>query len=111
MKALKSETERNVKLNTDLKTIHQQQQTLVHRLQKKLQLVSRERDSYRTQLDSYEKDLTIFVAPEQQNPVQTQMSAQKERIENLEKCLDGYKELINNLEGQLHENQPQLNSG
>lgn len=107
---LRAEREKNQKLNSDLQTIHQQHQTLLHRLQKKLQLVSRERDSYRAQLDSYEKDLTSYIAPVGQG-TNAQLNVQKERIDSLMEIIEGYREMMANLESQLRDAQPHLNSG
>lgn len=92
----------------DLQNLQQQHQALVHRLQKKLLLISRERDSYRQQLDTYEKDLTVSLAPGAHN---TQANAYKERIESLEKNIEGYREMVNNLENELRKSQPNLSPG
>lgn len=89
-----------------------QRQALLHRMQKKMLLVSRERDSYRLQLDSYERDLTMVAnttlgAASGSNLMQSQ----KERIENLEKMVEGYRDMVARLENDLQEAQPQLHAG
>lgn len=96
----------------DLKLSGDAKHTLIHRLQKKLLLISRERDSYRLQLDSYEKDLTMVASCNDgleagSNIVQSQ----KQRIDSLEKILDGYRDLLSKLESDLQEAQPQLYAG
>ncbi|KAK3912120.1 Mitotic spindle assembly checkpoint protein MAD1 [Frankliniella fusca] len=77
-----------------LKTTQEQQTNLMRRWQKKLALVSGERNSYREQLDAYEKELTVAVSNQQQQTL-------KPRIEALEKSLEGYRELAENLEADL----------
>lgn len=105
MKCAKLELERSTKQLSDMQHLQQQHQALVHRLQKKLMLVSRERDSYRQQLDTYEKDLTMNIAPG------GTPHGDKERIDNLEKIVESYREMVNNLEAELNKCQPQLNAG
>ncbi|XP_014484736.1 PREDICTED: mitotic spindle assembly checkpoint protein MAD1 [Dinoponera quadriceps] len=53
-------------------------------------LVTRERDSYRQQLDWYEKELTM-----------DGNNAMAERIPALERAIDGYRELVSKLEADL----------
>ncbi|XP_026294596.1 mitotic spindle assembly checkpoint protein MAD1 [Frankliniella occidentalis] len=77
-----------------LKTTQEQQGNLIRRWQKKLALVSGERNSYREQLDSYEKELTMAVSSQQQQTL-------RPRIEALEKSVEGYRELVENLEADL----------
>ncbi|XP_066249239.1 mitotic spindle assembly checkpoint protein MAD1 [Euwallacea similis] len=106
-KVASTELEKIQKLLTSFKSTSDQKQTLIHRMQKKLLLVSRERDSYRLQLDSYEKDLTMVnntTANFNTNIIQSQ----KERIDNLEKVVEGYRDLVTKLENELLEAQPQL---
>lgn len=43
---------------TDLKNSLKQHQNILHRVQKKLQQVAKERDCYRGLVDSYDQDLT-----------------------------------------------------
>ena len=97
-----TECDKNKKLATHHQISIQKQQNLIHRLQKKLVLISRERDSYRKQLDSYEKDLTICMNPASTaQPGSNQLLIQKERIDSLEKVVDGYREMVAKLENEL----------
>ncbi|KAJ8972305.1 hypothetical protein NQ314_000220 [Rhamnusium bicolor] len=106
-KVAKSELEKNLKLLGELKTTGEQKQSLIHRMQKKLLLVSRERDSYRLQLDSYEKDLTLCaITTTSSGSGPNQLQAQKERIENLERIVEGYRDMVNKLENDLQNAQP-----
>ncbi|KAL1501095.1 hypothetical protein ABEB36_006483 [Hypothenemus hampei] len=103
-KVAKAELEKCQKLIDELKTTGTQKQTLIHRMQKKLQLVSRERDSYRLQLDSYERDLTMIG----ESGTSIIVQSQKERIDNLEKIVGNYRDLVEKLENDLQEAHPQL---
>ncbi|RVE48326.1 hypothetical protein evm_007077 [Chilo suppressalis] len=78
------------KLN-DLLTVRKNQESLIHRLQKRLLLVSRERDSYRQQLDCYEKELSVTLCGESGAGSAALLSA---RVEQLEKALQGYRDLV-----------------
>ncbi|XP_030024443.2 mitotic spindle assembly checkpoint protein MAD1 [Manduca sexta] len=78
------------KLN-DLLTFRKSQESLIHRLQKRLSLVTRERDSYRQQLDCYEKELTVTISGE---TGAGSAALQTARIEHLEKTLQGYRDLL-----------------
>lgn len=107
-----TESDKNKKLATLHQISIQKQQNLIHRMQKKLTLVSRERDSYRKQLDSYEKDLTICMNPASTaQPGNNQLMIQKERIDNLEKVVDGYREMVAKLENELESVTSHLHSG
>lgn len=64
---------------------------LVGRLQKKMLLVTRERDSYRAQLDLYEKDMSTVDSN----------NAITERIPALERSLEDYRKLVDQLEMDL----------
>lgn len=90
----------------DLQTSVQQRQTLIHRIQKKLQLVSRERDSYRLQLDSYERDLTMSVSIAHSGASQTQ----RERIDELERIVAEYRDMVARLENDLQQAESAGNS-
>lgn len=68
------------KLATDVTSSKEKLNKLVSRLQKKMILVTRERDSYRQQLDWYEKELTV-----------DGNNAMTERIPALERAIDGYR--------------------
>lgn len=91
----------------DLQTSVQQRQTLIHRIQKKLQLVSRERDSYRLQLDSYERDLTMSVSIAQSGTSQTQRG----RIDELERIVAEYRDMVARLENDLQQAESSSSSG
>lgn len=93
---------------SELQANVQQRQNLIHRMQKKLLLISRERDSYRLQLDSYERDLTICLAPQGQT---NQHQTQKERIESLERIIEGYRDMIAKLENDLQNAEPAAYEG
>lgn len=94
-----------------MQTIEKQKQNMIHRMQKKLALLTRERDSYRLQLDSYERDLTICMNPASSGgAVITQQHNQNERIENLERIIQEYRDLNNKLENDLHHMDP-ISSG
>ncbi|XP_045460678.1 mitotic spindle assembly checkpoint protein MAD1 [Harmonia axyridis] len=101
-KVAKEELAKNQKLLTKLSSTDEQKKNLIHRMQKKLLLVSRERDSYRLQLDSYERDLTMTVNT---TALGTQAALQvqglKERVENLEKIVTEYRDLVAKLENDL----------
>ncbi|PSN31731.1 hypothetical protein C0J52_19835 [Blattella germanica] len=66
-------------------------------LESRLVFLRMERDSYRSQLDMYEKELTITSSASLLNPLQQQ---QKSRIEALEKTVEGYRELVEKLEAE-----------
>jgi mitotic spindle assembly checkpoint protein MAD1 len=75
-------------------------QTVLGKLQKKLLLVTAERDSQRQLLENYEKDLTITQGVPNHN---TENQQNRIRIEMLEKTVSGYKELCAKLETELAE--------
>ncbi|XP_003703551.1 mitotic arrest-deficient 1 [Megachile rotundata] len=78
------------KLATDVTVSKEKLNKLASRLQKKMILVTRERDSYRQQLDLYEKEMTI-----------DSNNAITERIPALERTIDAYRELVTKLESDL----------
>ncbi|XP_054004659.1 mitotic spindle assembly checkpoint protein MAD1 isoform X1 [Hylaeus anthracinus] len=78
------------KLATDVTVSKEKLNKLVSRLQKKMMLVTRERDSYRQQLDLYEKEITV-----------DSNNAVIERIPALERTIDAYRELVAKLESDL----------
>ncbi|XP_077293998.1 mitotic spindle assembly checkpoint protein MAD1-like [Arctopsyche grandis] len=82
---------------SDAQNMQKTQESFIHRLQKKLLLVSRERDSYRQQLDCYEKELTVMGNI---GTTDNQHSAalMNSRVDILEKSLQGYRELVAKLE-------------
>ncbi|XP_048483507.1 mitotic spindle assembly checkpoint protein MAD1 [Plutella xylostella] len=79
-----------IKLN-DWTSVRKNQESLIHRLQKRLLLVTRERDSYRQQLDSFEKELTITMSGESGAGGAALLQA---RVQHLEKALQGYRDLL-----------------
>lgn len=68
------------RLATDVTSSKEKLNKLVSRLQKKMILVTRERDSYRQQLDWYEKELTM-----------DGNNVMAERIPALERTIDSYR--------------------
>ncbi|XP_078045428.1 mitotic arrest-deficient 1 [Augochlora pura] len=82
--------EESKKLATDVTVSKERLNKLVSRLQKKTILVTRERDSYRQQLDLYEKEITV-----------DSNNAITERIPALERTIDAYRELVAKLESDL----------
>ncbi|XP_059615553.1 mitotic spindle assembly checkpoint protein MAD1 [Phlebotomus argentipes] len=88
-----------LKANQELKGSLEKYQKNVLRLQKRMQLLVKERDCYKQLIENYEKDLTISgpsgamtATPENQLRL---------RVEMLEKTLAGYKEMCANLEKDL----------
>ncbi|XP_011297899.1 mitotic spindle assembly checkpoint protein MAD1 [Fopius arisanus] len=79
------------KMATDMTNSTEKLNKFIIRLQKKMLLVSRERDSYRQQLDLYEKEMTTL---EGNNAV-------TERIPALERAVEGYRDLVEKLEADL----------
>lgn len=71
------------KLTIDVTLSKEKLSKLVNRLQKKMMLVTRERDSYRQQLDLYEKEITV-----------DSNNAMTERIPALERVIDGYRYML-----------------
>lgn len=61
-------------------------------------MLFQERDSYRSQLDMYEKELTVTSSSALLNSQQQQ---QRSRVEALEKTVDGYRDLVMKLEADL----------
>ncbi|KAF5300922.1 hypothetical protein FQR65_LT09085 [Abscondita terminalis] len=106
-KVARSELEKCQKLVSELQGSDQQKQNLIRRMQKKLLLVSRERDSYRLQLDSYERDLTMCMNSGNGGQSNAQQS-QREHIENLERITEGYREMVKKLENDLQNAEPNL---
>ncbi|CAF4806271.1 unnamed protein product [Pieris macdunnoughi] len=76
---------------SDLQNVKKNQESLIHRLQKRLLIVTRERDSYRQQLDSYEKELTVTLSGDVGAGSAALLSA---RVEQLERSLQSYRDLL-----------------
>ena len=80
---LASEVTSKMKLEADInkiKTEQEEQTRLVKKLQRKLLLVTRERDSFKGILDSYEKEMTV-----------TEDNIYQDKITALEKTIAEYK--------------------
>lgn len=104
---LLKEVEVQRKATENLQTSLKYHKTSMHRVQKKLQLVARERDCYKHLIDNYEKDLTIS-GP---GPSEVQPDAQlRIKLELVERMVDEYKELCSGLEAELQgaKNMPDL---
>lgn len=92
-------SEKITKLTNDLENTNtklQLQDHLIKRLQKKLLLVSKERDSYKRVIDSYESEVTVAVGP------------QMERILWLESVLAEYRVKLDQTEAELNQAREQL---
>ena len=87
---LQTEAATNAKLEADLSKVksgQEEQAALLKKLQRKLLLVTRERDSYKSILDNYEKEMTI-----------TGDDFGQDRIVALEKNLEEYRAMVEMLE-------------
>ncbi|XP_035917042.1 mitotic spindle assembly checkpoint protein MAD1 [Anopheles stephensi] len=94
----------NAKLNgrlADYKRAQEGLQNIIHRAQKKLNLVTGERDYLKQLLESYENDLTISHSVVGSEGEKKQLRA---RTDMLEKTLTGYKELCLKQEAELQAN-------
>ncbi|XP_037945994.1 mitotic spindle assembly checkpoint protein MAD1 isoform X2 [Teleopsis dalmanni] len=84
------------------------------RIQRKLLLVSKERDCYKQLLENFDKDLTMSNTCVEVTNLETQL---RKRVEMLEKTLAGYKEEFSKLETELSnakklpQSEQQLESG
>nr|CAD7439264.1 unnamed protein product [Timema bartmani] len=99
--SLTLEMEEALKKAQKHEAIKEQQASLIRRLQKKLLLVSRDRDYYRSQLDIYEKDDTMTSAPTLSNSQQQQVQQLQTRLEAQESSLNSYREMVEQLEKDL----------
>lgn len=94
---LRKQNELLQKTNDNLSTNFLNYKNALHRLQKKLTLIAKERDCFKNLLENYEKDLTISTAHmdhQQDNELKT-------RLDLVEKSLAGYKEICDTLEKEL----------
>lgn len=82
--ATRQQHEETKKVLGDTKNSYDRLSRFVGRLQKKMLLVTRERDSYRQQLDCYEKEITGYQNSENLNLL-------SERIPSLERTIEGYR--------------------
>ncbi|XP_049877340.1 mitotic spindle assembly checkpoint protein MAD1 [Pectinophora gossypiella] len=96
---LKYERDKATSKLNELMTVRKNQESLIHRLQKRLLLVTRERDSYRQQLDCYEKELTVTLCGEAGAGSAALLAA---RVEQLEKSLQGYRDLLQHHDQHAH---------
>lgn len=98
---LKTQNGIHVKAIADLRTALKHHQTLLHRVQKKLMLVAKERDCYRQVMEHYEKEVTVSGPTGgggQDGSAQLRM-----RVDMLEKAVTGYKDICANLERDLQQ--------
>ena len=97
---LETETNNNAGLEAEITKVRsgqEEQAKLVKKLQRKLLLVTKERDSYKSILDNYEKEMTI-----------TGDDFGRDRIEALEKNLDEYRAMVEMLEEEKKEVSPKV---
>lgn len=80
-RSLRDKWEETKKILADKSINYERMTKLISRTQKKMILITRERDSYRQQLDLYEKEITIS------DP----NNLMAERIPSLERALEGYR--------------------
>ncbi|XP_026742126.1 mitotic spindle assembly checkpoint protein MAD1 [Trichoplusia ni] len=88
---LKFERDKATTKVNDLAAVKKTHENLIHRLQKRLLLVTRERDSYREQLDCYEKELTVTMCGEAGAGGAALLAA---RVQQLERALQAYRDLL-----------------
>ena len=86
----KSQAEKHEKENATVKENLNQQTSLIKRFKRKLLLVSKERDSYKGVLDTYEHELTF-----------TGKDFERDKLQALEGTVTSYREIIEDLEKQL----------
>lgn len=99
LQELRTENEFNVQKIATLTTTLRNYKGALHRLQKRLALIARERDCFKNLLENYEKDLTISA-----HAADTHGDNElKTRLDVLEKSLAGYKDICNTLEKELIE--------
>lgn len=97
---LNGEKENRMKLEEDVVKVKEEQgeqAKLVKKLQRKLLLVTKERDSYKGILDSYEKEITM-----------TGGQMDQERIMALEKNIEEYRAMVDMLEEEKGECTPKI---
>lgn len=94
---LKKQIELQTKANEAISNNLRNYKTALHRMQKKLALIAKERDCFKTLLENYEKDLTM-TAPSYDGIADIEL---KSRIEVLERSLAGYKDICSTLEKEL----------
>lgn len=94
---LRKQNELYLKTNENLTTNLRNYKNGLHRMQKKLTLIAKERDCFKNLLENYEKDLTISA---QHLEIHTDAEL-KSRLDVVEKSLAGYKEICATLEKEL----------
>lgn len=104
---MEKQLEVQTKATENLQTSLKYHKTSMHRVQKKLMLVARERDCYKQLIENYEKDLTISgpAASDVQPDGQVRL-----KLEMVERMVDEYKEMCSGLEAELQsaKNMPDL---
>jgi len=86
----KAQSDKHEKENATIKDNLNQQTSLIKRFKRKLLLVSKERDSYKGVLDTYEHELTF-----------TGKDFERDKLQALESTIINYREIIENLEKEL----------
>lgn len=94
---LRKQNELYLKTNENLTTNLRNYKNGLHRMQKKLTLIAKERDCFKNLLENYEKDLTIS-APAGELHFDAEL---KSRLDIVEKSLAGYKDICATLEKEL----------
>lgn len=110
MAALRQQNEQHAKNIDALNKTLRNYQATAHRMQKKLMLIAKERDCFKTLLENYEKDLTISV-PAVTNTEAGIDSELRARLDVVEKSLAGYKEICKTLEEELELARATTNGG
>lgn len=100
MTELRQQNEQHVKDIDSLNTTLRNYRATAHRMQKKLMLIAKERDCFKTLLENYEKDLTISVSSVASAEVSID-SELRARLDVVEKSLAGYKDICKTLEQEL----------
>lgn len=98
MYELRKQNEQYIKSNETLTTNLRNYKNALQRMQKKLQLIAKERDCFKNLLENYEKDLTISAQSFDSHAVDIEL---KSRLDVVEKSLAGYKEICATLEKEL----------
>lgn len=94
---LRQHNERLQKNVDGLSTSLRNYKTAIHRMQKKLMLIAKERECFKTLLENYEKDLTISATTAEVN-IDVEL---RTRLEVVERSLTEYKDICASLEQEL----------
>lgn len=111
MATIRQQNEQHTKNIDALNKTLRNYQATAHRMQKKLMLIAKERDCFKTLLENYEKDLTISmsaVSASTEASIDTELRA---RLDVVEKSLAGYKEICKTLEEELELARTSSNGG